>query len=463
MPRLSPQHPLLRNARFRRFFLGRLLSLVGDAVIPSALALAVLRATGQASALALVLGCAMAPRLLLLPLGGVIADRFNPRTVALTTDLVRCAGQLFVGFELLSGQPELWQIAVAEAIGGAASAFAMPTLASLIVGVVGEKDRQAANSALGVVRSATLAGGPALAGVLVLTAGPGWAFVLDATSFAVSAALLATLRLDRAPAPDEARRSLLSDLAEGWHEVRSRGWYWTSLIAHATWNGAAAVFSTLGPVIAVRELGGDPAWIMIAQGGAVGLLLGSLLSGRARPRRPILAGNLALTTYVLPLGLLALRAPAPVVAAAFGVALAGLGFFSPIWETAVQAAVPPTVLARVTSYDWLLSLAAMPLGYVLAPLAADAWGEATPLWIAAAAVGVACAATAAVPGVRTFTTKSPPAQISDHRAATDGEVDDRAATDGEVDDRAVTAADVRPSRAATAGTPRSRPTDTGRR
>ncbi|RVU18293.1 MFS transporter [Streptomyces antnestii] len=403
-PSLRLRHPLLGNTSFRRFFLGRLLSLVGDAVIPSALALAVLAATGgSASALALVLGCAMVPRLVLLPLGGVIADRFNPRTVALTTDLVRCAGQLFVAFELLSGKPELWHIAAAEAIGGAASAFAMPTLAPLIVGIVGEQDRQAANSTLGVVRSATLAGGPALAGLLVLTAGPGWAFVLDSASFAVSAALLATLRLHRVPAAAEDRRSLRSDLVEGWHEVRSRGWYWTSLVAHATWNGAAAVFATLGPAIAVKELGGNGAWIVIAQAGAVGLLLGSLLSGRARPRRPVLTGNLALTTYVLPLGLLALYAPAPAVAAASGVALAGLGFFNPLWETAVQAAVPKAVLARVTSYDWLLSLAAMPLGYVLAPLAADAWGEATPLWIAAAAVAVTCAGTAFVPGVRAFT------------------------------------------------------------
>ncbi|MFD3564148.1 MFS transporter [Streptomyces sp. NPDC058686] len=400
-------HPFRHNPAFRRFFLGRLLSLVGDAVIPSALALAVLHATGSASALALVLGCAMVPRLVLLPLGGVIADRFNPRTVALTTDLVRCAGQLFVGIELLSGTPELWQIAVAEAIGGAASAFAMPTLSSLIVGIVGEKDRQAANSALGIVRSATLAGGPALAGMLVLTAGPGWAFVLDAASFAVSAALLATLTLNRASAPGEEHRSLRSDLVEGWHEVRTRDWYWTSLVAHATWNGAAAVFATLGPAVAVKELGGDGAWIVIAQAGAVGLLLGSLLSGRARPRRPILVGNLALTTYVLPLGLLALHTPAPAVAAAFGVASAGLGFFNPLWSTAVQAAVPQAVLARVTSYDWLLSLAAMPLGYVLAPLAADAWGEATPLWIAAAAVSLACVATAGVPGVRQFTLNTP--------------------------------------------------------
>ncbi|MFJ8612468.1 hypothetical protein ACIRH0_35560 [Streptomyces sp. NPDC093675] len=58
--------------------------------------------------------------------------------------------------------------------------------------------------------------------------------------------------------------------------------------------------------------------------------------------------------------------------------------------------------ARVTSYDWLLSLGAMPLGYVLTPLAASAWGPRAPLWAAAAAVGVACAGTAGMPGVRRF-------------------------------------------------------------
>ncbi|MBW8705343.1 putative bacilysin exporter BacE [Streptomyces sp. MBT84] len=273
-------HRLLRNRAFQLLFLGRSLSLVGDAVVPAALSLAVLRATGSTSALALVLGCSMVPRLLLLPLGGVVADRFNARTVALTTDLVRGATQLCIGFQLLSNTSELWQIASASAVGGAASAFAMPTLPRLITGTVPDTDRQAANSALGVVRSATGLGGPALAGVLILTVGPGWAFILDASSFAVSASLLAVIRIAHVPV---GHSSLRTDLVEGWQEVRSRDWYWTSLIAHAVWNGAAAVLTTLGPALAIRQLGGEQTWVEILQAGAVGLLLGSLLAGRAHP------------------------------------------------------------------------------------------------------------------------------------------------------------------------------------
>ncbi|MCX4730005.1 MFS transporter [Streptomyces sp. NBC_01363] len=404
-------HPL-RTRAFRLLFVGRTLSLLGDAVIPTALSLAVYLATGSTGALALVLGCAMVPKLLLLPLGGVVGDRFNARTVALTTDLVRCATQLFVGAELLGGDPALWQIALAEAIGGAAGAFAMPTVSPLIRGTVAESGLLRANSLMAVVGSSTRLGGPALAGALILTAGPGWAFVLDGASFAVSAALLSAIEVRHVPIP---RRSLFSDLKEGWGEVRGRDWYWTSLIAHAAWNGAAAVLMTVGPALFVRELGGKGVWVALLQTGAVGLLLGSLLAGRARPRRPVLVANLGLATYALPLGLLAAHAPVALTIAAYGVAQAGLGFLGPVWETSVQSAVPAHALARVTSYDWLLSLGAMPLGYALAPLAASAWGAEVPLTVAAVAVGAACLGTAAVPGVRRFGT---PGRQPEHVAAT---------------------------------------------
>ncbi|MEU9009957.1 MFS transporter [Streptomyces sp. NPDC048479] len=393
-----PPHPL-RTRAFRLLFLGRTLSLLGDAAIPAALALAVYEATGSTGALALVLGCAMVPKLLLLPLGGVVGDRFNARTVALVTDAVRCLTQLLVGVELLGGEPRLWHIAVAEAVGGAAGAFAMPTVSPLITGTVEEDGLRKANAVMGVAQSATRLGGPALAGLLIYTVGPGLAFVLDAASFAVSAVLLAAVRVRHVPIP---RRSLLADLKEGWTEVLARDWYWTSLLAHAAWNGAAAVLMTLGPAIAVSELGGQGTWLALLQTGAVGLLLGSLIAARARPERPVLVANLGLAAYALPLGLLALSAPAPLTIAAYGVAQAGLGFLSPVWETSVQQAIPAHALARVTSYDWLLSLGAMPLGYALAPLAASAWGPSVPLAVAAVVVGAACLGTAAVPGVRRF-------------------------------------------------------------
>lgn len=398
-------HPL-RTRSFRLLFVGRSLSLLGDAAIPAALSIAVYLATGSTGALALVLACAMVPKLLLLPLGGVVGDRFNARTVALTTDLVRCVTQLFVGAELLSGTPALWQIAVAEAIGGAAGAFSMPTVSPLIRGTVDESGLLRANALMAVVSSATRIGGPAVAGALVFTAGPGWAFVLDGASFAVSAALLATIDVRHVPLP---RRSVIADLKEGWGEVRGRDWYWTSLLAHAAWNGAAAVLMTLGPALFLRDLGGEGAWVAFLQTGAVGLLIGSLVAGRTRPRRPVLTANLGGALYALPLCLLAAHAPVAVAVTAYGIALAGLGFLNPVWETAVQSAVPAHTLARVTSYDWLLSLGAMPLGYALAPLAASAWGPEVPLAVAGLVVGAACLATAAVPGVRHFEAHAGPA------------------------------------------------------
>ncbi|MED7953676.1 MFS transporter [Streptomyces sp. BE303] len=389
-------HPL-RLRDFRLLFLGRAVSTLGDAVVPAALAIAITRATGSSSALALVLGCAMVPRLFLLPLGGVVGDRFDPRLIALTTDLVRAAAQILVGLELLGGEPRLAHIAVAEAVGGIASAFAMPTASPLIAATVEGPLRMRANALLASATNAARLGGPALAGLLVFTAGAGWAFVLDGASFLVSAALMSRLRVRHTPG---GRRPLRADLAEGWSELRARDWYWTSLIGHGVWNGASAVLLTLGPLIAAQRLGGDGVWIAMTQAAAFGVLAGSLIAGRVRPRQPVLVANLGLALYALPLTALAVSAPAPVTVTAYALAMTGLGFLNPVWQTVVQQEFPAQVLARVTSYDWLLSLAAAPLGYTLAPLAADAWGSTGPLLVTAALVALACAGTAAVPGVR---------------------------------------------------------------
>ncbi|SPT60509.1 H+ Antiporter protein [Actinomadura madurae] len=141
--------------------------------------------------------------------------------------------------------------------------------------------------------------------------------------------------------------------------------------------------------------------------GAVGLVVGALLAARVRPRRPVLVTNAGLATLALPLALLAATAPAPPVIGACGLALTGLGVLNPTWETVVQMSIPPQALARVTSYDWLLSLAAAPLGYALAPWAASNWNASAPLWTAAVLVAASCLATAAVPGVRRLTMPEP--------------------------------------------------------
>jgi len=404
-------HPLRLRA-FRLLFIGRTLSALGDAVAPAALAIAVSQATGSSGALAIVLGCATVPRLLLLPIGGVVSDRIGPRRVALASYLLNCCAQLAIALQLIDSAPSLAGIGAAAAVGGVATAFDGPSASPLVAATVDGRARLTANSLVATAVNATWLGGPALAGLLIYTVGAGWAFVFDAATFAVGAALLAALRVDPAPAADDAephRASLRADLAQGWREVRSRDWYWSSLIAHGVWNGAAAVLTTLGPLIALRHLGGAAAWVATLEAGAVGMVVGAALAGRARLRRPVLIANLCLITLALPLVSLAVVRSAPVLVGAYGIAMCAVGFLNPVWETSVQQAVPAHVLSRVASYDWLLSLAFAPIGYLSAPLAASAWGPSAPLLVSAALVSLACLGTAAAPGVRRMGAGTAPA------------------------------------------------------
>src|SRR5262245_26120787 len=115
------------GTNFRLVWLGASLSAVGDYVVPAALALALVRATGSAGAIAFVLACTTVPRLLLLPIGGVVADRWQPRRVAMAADAVRFVAQGAVAAELIAGRFSLIDLAIAGAVSGVASAFALPT------------------------------------------------------------------------------------------------------------------------------------------------------------------------------------------------------------------------------------------------------------------------------------------------------------------------------------------------
>ncbi len=409
------------GTNFRLVWLGASLSAVGDYVIPAALALALVRTTGSAGAIALVLACATVPRLLLLPLGGVLADRWQPRRVAMAADAVRFAAQAVVAAELIAGRASVLDLAVAGAISGVASAFALPTGSPMVAATVEDAHRPRANALLGVSNGVARVLGPALGGAIVLTIGAGWAFAVDAATFAVSFASLALVRVAAVVPPATERSSLRRDIVEGWSEVRRHTWFWVSLIGHGTWNMASAMMLTLGPLIAVHELGGEFVWVAFLQAGAVGMLTGSLLATRlgARGRfalrldRPILAANLSLSLFALPLALLALAAPAALVIAAYGVALAGLGFLNPVWESAVQQHVPADKLARVSAYDLLVSMAAMPLGYAVAAPAAEAFGAATPLLIGAVLVALSTAGTALMPSVRRLRMKPATAAVDE--------------------------------------------------
>ncbi|MDH6575305.1 MFS transporter [Kitasatospora sp. MAP5-34] len=394
----ADQESPLRLRSFRMLLLGRSIASLSDGLMPVALSLAVIQLTDSAGTLAAVLSCAVGSRLVLLPLAGVLVDRCSLRWAGLAADLVRCAVQALVGVELLSRSPDMTTIAIAELFAGAASAVSLCSMSPLVAGVVERAEaRQRANALMGVGRSLTLILGPLLAGLLVVAVGAGWVFLVDAAAFAVSGSTFLAIRVGR-PAPS--RRSLRADLVAGWGEVRSRDWFWSSLIAHASVTFADMVLVTLGPLVALGHPGGRAVWIAAVQAGGIGLLLGSLLAGRYRPSRPILVGNLVLAGCAVPQLMFAGWLPAPLIVAGYGVSWAAMGFLNPVWDSTVQAAVPAEQLAKVTSYEWLASLASQPLALLFAPLTAAAWGAGRAMAATAALVAVACLSTAAVPGVR---------------------------------------------------------------
>ena len=389
-------HPL-RDKNFRILFAGRVVDALGDAVSPAALALAVVTATRSSAGLAVILVCGMLPRVALLPFGGVVVDRAGARRVALASDAVSGVAQLSIGVLLMAGHLAIAPIAAAAAAGGAASAFGVPATSPLVAGTVEASGQQAAYSLLAVAGSATSVAGPAIAGALIFTAGAGWAFVLDAATFAVSAGTLALIRVRPAGVSPQ---SLRRDLAAGWAEVRARTWYWASIIGHGTCNFALGMLTTTGPLIAITELGGKAVWVAALEASAAGYLAGAVIAGRVRVSRAVLAVDLVLTSFATPLVLFALAAPAWADVAAYGLAAVGLGFASPVWLTAVQQEIPAALLARVSAYDWLVSLGGQLLGYAAGPVLAQAAGFTWPLSAAAILVSITLLIPASLPSVR---------------------------------------------------------------
>jgi MFS family permease len=367
----------LRERDFRLVFASGLVSLVGDAVVAVALAFAILGLTGSASDVGLVLAVRAVALVAGLLAGGVVADRVPRRDVMIAADGVRFAAQAVVGTLLVTGTAELWVVALLQVPLGAASGFFNPALSGLLPGVVSPANLQGANALRGIAAAVGGVAGPAVAAALIAVSGPGEALLVDAGTYALSAALLLRVRRDaggRGP-----RSSFLSEFRGGWHEVRSRPWVGMVIGASTLGVLLGATATVLGPVVADEHFGGASGWALIRGAGSLGGVVGGLIALRVRPRRPLFAGSVALTLFALPQLALAGPAPLVVVAAVSVAANAGVLVFTALWETALQQHVPAHALGRVTSFDWIGSLALQPVGMALAGPLAVALGTGTTL------------------------------------------------------------------------------------
>jgi MFS family permease len=387
---LGRRFPLLAIRDFRFLLADRLLAPAAFGFSLVGVSFAVLYATGSTAALSYVLAAQIAPSVLFSLAGGIVADRIPPQRVVIAGNVMIALGEGTFGFLVLTGHPALWQMLLLEGLTGTGMAIFYPASAALLPRVVPGEMLQQASAVSRLAQNAGQMLGAVAAGLCVAAIGPGWALAICGIG------LLGTvppLLLIRAVAPERSEYSgMLSDLREGWSEFRSRTWLWAICaqfgVILMAWYGA---FQVLGPVVAKTDLGGPASWGAITAAEAVGLIAGGLVSLRFTPRRPMLfIAAIGGAIAVSPLSL-AMLWPLPVLcASAFGLGVA-MEIMMVQWTVALARLIPPDKLARVSSYDVLGSVMAMPVGALVAGPLAAAIGVSVTQYGAAALIIVASA------------------------------------------------------------------------
>lgn len=391
---------ILSEKPFRNFFLGRTISKFGSALTPLALTFGILNSGGSAADLGIVLAAATVPQLLLLLIGGVVGDRFERRLILVVSDVVLGCVQAITAVLLLSNSATVWHLALLQFIGGCADAFFNPASSGAIRDFVGASRVQEARSLLGITGSTVRIVGPAVAGIIIATSNAGIALALDSITFFISAVFL--LRVQLPSTRLNLSNSLKTDLVEGWREVISRSWVWGYILLACLFQATSLpALSILGPLLAKTELGGPAAWALVLSAQSFGALASGFILLRWRPDYPMkmavilcsLSVPLLLVLAIpgVPIGLLLLPA---------FIAGATLPMGDNLWFVALAEHIPDQAQSRVSSYDWLGSLALAPVGYALMGKLAVMQSPSTILLVVAAMELAATTAALRLKGVR---------------------------------------------------------------
>jgi predicted MFS family arabinose efflux permease len=395
---LLRRFPVLGVRDFRLLLAERLIAPASVGFSMVGVSFAVLKATHSPADLSYVLAAQIAPALVFALLGGVAADRFRPQRVILAANLLMAAGEGTFGVLVLTGRPPLWAMLGLEAITGTGVAIFYPASQALLPRLVPGTQLQEASAISRLAMNSGQMSGAALAGLLVAATGAGWALLLCGAGMVATVPMLLAIRGTGPAAGAQARpgeapaTSMLTELREGWSEFRSHTWLWVIVaqfcVVLMAWYGS---FSVLGPVVAQEHLGGPAAWGAITAADAFGLIAGGFAALRFTPRRPMLF--VVLTGGAIAISPLSLAMVLPL--AAVCLASFGLGVFVEmmmvVWTVGMARNIPPAKLARVSSYDVLGSVMAMPAGALIAGPLGAAIGISHAQYAAAATIVIASA------------------------------------------------------------------------
>lgn len=388
----------LWNRDFRLYFTARLVSLLGDAMLPVALLYGVVSLGYGTTGVGLVLAAQVLPFAAFVLFGGVLADRFSPQRMMVGADAARFLLQAAAATAFATGHPALWLLMGLSGLSGVATAAFQPGLASVITQVSG--DLQRANAVTRVAEAMATLGGPAIAGLLIAVSGVPVVLAADSATFAVSGICLLMLRLAPVVKNASSQESTWRNLLEGWHEFRIRTWMPSVILAWivlgiTVWGPIRPLATTL----VTDRRGASGLGLMWTAYGAGGVL-GGLAGVRFRPRHPLRVGATGLLLWAAWPLVLAAGLALPEVCAGAAVGGATMAFWSVMWSTSVQTHVPAGVLNRISAYELAGSLIAFPIGQALAGPVSDAVGAGPALSASAAILVVVLIAMLGVPAVR---------------------------------------------------------------
>jgi MFS family permease len=291
---------LRRNRDFRLLWLGQVVSQLGDWFNTVALYTLVLEMTGSGRAVGLVLVARFLPSVVLGPLSGVVADRFNRRTVMIVSDVLRAV--VVLGFLFVRRPEHLWLIYALTVVQLALSTFFEPARSAAIPSVVAGRELLAANAISSVTWSAMLTLGAAVGGAVTELTGVRAAFVLDSLTYVVSALLIGSLRLPRRPAREKSRLTVaralgVSDTLEGMRYVWGRPRVFALLMVKPAWGIGGGILTLLAvfgekvfPVGASAASGIGAFYAARGIGTAIGPFVARRVGGETRARMQLVIG-----------------------------------------------------------------------------------------------------------------------------------------------------------------------------
>lgn len=397
---------LLRsNHDFRNLFVGQLVSQTGDWFNSVALFTLLLSLTGSGEAVGYILIIKLLPSFFAGPLAGVVADRFNRKTIMIAADIVR--GFLVLGFLFVQRPEQVWIVYALAALEVVVSTFFEPAKSAAIPNIVSREELIPANALSAASWSVTLALGAALGGVVTDAFGRNTAFVIDSISFFVSAAFIWAVRA-RLTAAKAARAEHLSiadatgvtDFIEGARYLRSNPRVMALLLVKSGWGlggGVLLLLTIYGKQIFPIGRDGAASIGMLYAARGLGALIGPLIAGVITSGAPRTMRKSISVAFFVSAAFYLCFAHSPVLAIALICVIGAHSGGSIQWvfsTTLLQMTVPDRFLGRVFALEMALLTLTMSVSTYMTGLGVDYPGlgarrMATVLGLAFAVPGVA--------------------------------------------------------------------------